>query len=96
MTSDPDMSLTADAYPSLRAGEQLREVRDDHLFIVTTTNAVGLNTGRRRYRVVCRTCRLVVHVGTTWPRVNMEYHLREVIEYGEGVPFPGTSTGVDA
>lgn len=61
-------SMSRDAYPSMRVGDQRFETRGDHLFVVTATDALGCDTGRRRYRVVCRSCRVVVHPATTGPR----------------------------
>ena len=89
-----DPALTQDAYPSMRAGDQRTEARGEHLFVVTATKELGCDTGRRRYRVVCRTCRVVVHPATTGPRWNMEFHEREAAR-GEVRPYPGTEVGVD-
>ena len=90
-----DPSLNQDAYPSMRIGDQRTEVLDDHLFIITATKEVGCDTGRRRYRVVCRSCRVIVHPQTTGPQWNMGFHAREVAELGEPIPFPGTEIGVE-
>ena len=84
-----DPSMTMDAYPALRVGDEQLEVRGEHLFVVTATKEQGCDTGRRRYRVICRSCAVVVHPATTGPRPNMESHLREVAEYGVAQPFPG-------
>jgi len=84
-----DPAMTMDAYPAMRAGEQRTEVRGEHLFVVTATKAPGCDTGRRRYRVICRSCAVVVHPATTGPRQNMESHLREVAEFGVAQPYPG-------
>jgi hypothetical protein len=90
-----DQSMTQDAYPSMRIGEKRSDVRGDHLFITTATNEVGCDTGRRRYRVVCRSCRVLVHPATTGPMQNMEFHEREVAR-GELSPYPGTEIGVES
>lgn len=83
-----------DAYPGLGVGAEARlETRGDHVLAVTATREVGRDTGRRRYRVICRTCRVVVHPATTGPRQQMEAHLRDVAEDGHATPFPGTSLG---
>jgi hypothetical protein len=84
-----DPSLTVDAYPAMRAGDQQLAVHGEHLFVITATKELGRDTGRRRYRVVCRTCAIVVHPATTGPRQNMEAHLREVAEFGVAQPYPG-------
>lgn len=89
------MSLYQDAYPDLGLGaEALLEVRGGHLFAVTATREVGCDTGRRRYRVICRACRVVVHPATTGPYQQMNMHVREVEERGHATPFPGTQVGV--
>jgi hypothetical protein len=82
-------SVTTDAYPAMRVGERRVEVHGEHLFVITATKELGCDTGRRRYRVICRSCGLVVHPATTGPRQNMESHLREVAEFGAAQPYPG-------
>ena len=84
-----DPSMTVDAYPTMRVGDRQIEVRGEHLFVVTATEALGCDTGRRRYRVICRSCDVVVHPATTGPRQNMKFHLREVAEFGVAEPYPG-------
>lgn len=91
-----DPAMTRDAYPSMCVGDQRSDARGDHLFVVTATDELGCDTGRRRYRVVCRSCRVVVHPATTGPRWNMDSHEREVTEQGKALPYPGTEVGVDA
>lgn len=90
-----DPAMTRDALPGLRVGDQVQEVIDGHLFVVTATREVGCDTGRRRYRVVCRTCRLVAHPATTGPRHMMDSHVRRMVEDGHDATFPGTSIGVE-
>lgn len=87
-----DPSMTTDAYPTMRVGDEQLEVRDAHLFVVTAMKELGCDTGRRRYRVICRSCAVVVHPATTGPRQNMEFHLREVVEFGIAQPYPGEDT----
>jgi hypothetical protein len=89
-------ALLVDAYPSMREGDVRTEVRGEHLFVITATDELGCDTGRRRYRVVCRSCRVVVHPATTGPRQNMETHVRWVIEDGKATPYPGTEIGVES
>lgn len=84
-----DPAMTVDAYPAMRVGDQQLEVHGEHLFVITTTKELGCDTGRRRYRVTCRSCAVVVHPATTGPRQNMEFHLREVAEFGVAQPYPG-------
>ena len=91
-----DPSMTADAYPALRVGDRQTEVRGEHLFVITATKELGCATGRRRYRVVCRSCDVVVHPATTGPQQNMEFHLREVAEFGAAQPYPGEKIEGDA
>ena len=87
--------LLRDALPDLRVGDEAYlEVRGEHLCAVTATREVGCDTGRRRYRVVCRTCRVVVHPATTGPREQMDMHVFHVENDGRPTPFPGTSPGV--
>lgn len=38
---------------------------------------LGCDTGRRRYRVECVSCAVVVHEATTGPRWNVGFHVRE-------------------
>ena len=82
--------MTTDAYPSMRVGDERREVHGDHAFVITATAELGCDTGRRRYRVVCRSCDVVVHPATTGPQSNMETHVRWVTEDGKATPYPGT------
>lgn len=88
-------TIWSDAYPDLRVGDTRQEVRGEHLFIVKATQLVGRDTGRRRYRVVCRTCRVIVHPATTGPQEQIGAHVRWVKEDGKPTPFPGTQIGVD-
>jgi len=88
------MTLLLDAYPDLRAGDMRLEACGDHLCTVTATPQLGCDSGRRRYRVVCRTCRVVVHPATTGPREQMSSHVQHVAEDGHPTPFPGTEVGV--
>jgi hypothetical protein len=46
-----------------------------HLFRVTATGDSGLHTGRRKYKVSCLKCALVLHPNTTGPRCWIEMHL---------------------
>lgn len=73
-----DRSVFEDDMPELRAGESRDYAIDDHHMRVTATSELGCDTGRRRYRVECLSCREVVHVATTGAHWNMEYHLRDV------------------
>jgi hypothetical protein len=91
-----DPSVTTDAYPAMRVGEQSTEVHDEHLFVITAMKGLGCDTGRRRYRVICRSCDVVVHPATTGPRQNMRSHLREVAEFGVAEPYPGEKVEDDA
>jgi len=84
-----------DAYPGLVVGAEARlETRGDHVLAVTATRELGRDTLRRRYRVICRTCRVVVHPATTGPREQMATHVRWFEEDGHATPFPGTQVGV--
>jgi hypothetical protein len=48
--------------------------------IITATDKVGINSGRTRYRVECRTCDVVVHSATTGPEIRQRQHLEERID----------------
>ena len=50
-------------------------ILDRHAFEVTATNAMGCDTGRRRYRVECVTCKTVLHANTTGPECRIRSHL---------------------
>jgi hypothetical protein len=84
-----DPSMTTDAYPAMRVGDRQLEAHGEHLFVITATTELGCDTGRRRYRVICRSCAVVVHPATTGPRQNIEFHLREVADFGAATPYPG-------
>ena len=87
-------TIWSDAYPDLRVGDTRQEVRGDHLCVVKATKEIGCDTGRRRYRVVCRTCQVIVHPATTGPQEQIEAHVRWVAEDKKPTPFPGTQIGV--
>ncbi len=55
-------------------------------FTMEVTDETGLHTGRRRYRVTCRTCDVELHEATTGPMQQVNYHLRAIAR-GE-VPDP--------
>jgi hypothetical protein len=85
-----DPAMTTDAYPSMRVDEDRFEIRDGHAFAITATAEFGCDTGRRRYRVHCRSCDVVVHPATTGPRSMMETHVKWFEEDGKATPWPGT------
>lgn len=45
-------------------------------FLITPTDKTATRTGRRRYRVFCRTCAAEVHPATTGPESWAESHVR--------------------
>jgi len=53
-------------------GEPAPEVHD---FRVTKTKQIGINTGRPRWHVECRTCKELIHEATTGPGSLIGYHL---------------------
>jgi len=65
-----------DDVPGLVPGATLLRVLGDHVFAITATHQVGCDTGRRRYRVECRSCRLLVHEASTSAGAQVRYHLR--------------------
>ncbi len=77
-----------DAYPEMRVGDRLVDARDGHMFVIAATNLNGLHSGRRRYSVMCRTCKMAVHPATTGPDEMIDMHLREVAR-GDVHAFPG-------
>lgn len=66
-----------DAIPGMKPGDSVLRASEDHLFKITATNEVGCDSGRRRYRVECQTCRVLVHEATTGPQHMMRYHVRD-------------------
>lgn len=72
--------LFEDALPGMRAGDARSLTLEGHTFRVVATEHVGCDTGRRRYRVECLTCEIVVHGATTGPLYQARYHLRDVAE----------------
>ena len=58
-------------------------------FLLTATKEVGIHSSRRRFKVECWPCNVLVHGATTGPRQNIERHLREA--HGDHSPvFSGT------
>jgi hypothetical protein len=74
-----------DALPSMHVGDERALTLDEHTFRVVATEHVGCDTGRRRYRLECLTCEIVVHEATTGPLWMARSHLRDV---GEGYVDP--------
>ncbi len=66
-----------DDIPDLREGESRDFALDGHHLRVTATSDLGCDTGRRRYRVECLSCREVVHPATTGAHWNMSFHVRD-------------------
>jgi hypothetical protein len=86
-------SILEDDIPGLVPGATLVRVYADHVFVITATNQVGCDTGRRRYRVECRSCHLLVHAASTSARAQVKYHLRQP---SDGEPLtPSSSSGKD-
>lgn len=54
----------------------LVRIYGNHVIAITATNQVGCDTGRRRYRVECRSCGLLLHEATTSVSAQVAYHLR--------------------
>ncbi len=55
------------------------DVRDGAVaFRLTATKQTAFHSARRRFRVECNTCGVVVHPATTGPKWNIERHMREV------------------
>lgn len=69
-----------DDLPDLREGESRDYAIGAHHLRVTTTHVLGVDTGRRRYRVECLTCDEVVHEETTGAHSNMKYHVRDAAD----------------
>lgn len=42
--------------------------------VVTPTGDTGIHSGRGRFRVVCRTCRVVLHHNSTGPEIWADDH----------------------
>lgn len=77
-----------DAIPELAIGQTRVHIYGEHKIAITATSEVGCDSGRRRYRLDCRTCRVVVHPGTTGPSSMIANHLRDR-ECGIDDAFPG-------
>jgi hypothetical protein len=69
-----------DAIPDMRVSDERSLTLDEHTFRVVATEHVGCDTGRRRYRVECLTCEVVVHEATTGPLHQARRHLRDIAE----------------
>lgn len=69
-----------DAIPGMQVGEERSMTIGGHVFRIVATEQVGCDSGRRRYRVECHTCELVVHEATTGPHHMARGHLRDVEE----------------
>lgn len=52
-----------------------------HDIRVIATDLFGVDSGRRRYRVECHTCQVVVHEATTGPVIRVKEHLEGVKGY---------------
>jgi hypothetical protein len=61
-------------------GDERTLTLDEHTFRVVATKHVGCDTGRRRYRLECFTCEIVVHEATTGPLSMVRSHLCDVRE----------------
>ncbi len=86
-----------DAIPGMRVGDLLLRTIGGHLFRITATEHAGFDTGRRRYRVECLTCKTVVHPATTGPLHQTRYHLRDVADgYLEPLWGPLSPAGPDS
>jgi hypothetical protein len=78
-------SLFEDALPGMKVGEsrdflRIDEFGEAHHFRIAATDELGCDSGRRRYRVECLSCRSVVHEATTGPMWMMRGHLRDVAD----------------
>lgn len=65
-----------DEIPHLLPGSVLVQAHGGHLFAIQGTDQVGRDTGRRRYRVECRSCGRLIHAASTSAKAQVEYHLR--------------------
>jgi hypothetical protein len=65
-----------DDVDGLAVGQSRDYMLDGHHQRVTATGEVGIDSGRRRYRVECLTCAEIVHEATTGAFANMERHVR--------------------
>lgn len=67
-----------DDISGLQPGESRDFAIEGHHMRVTATAEVGIDTGRRRYRVECLSCSEIVHKATTGANWNIGFHVREV------------------
>lgn len=70
------MVIWQDAIPGMKPGDERVVTESGHTFRITATSELGCDTGRRRYRVECVTCTVVVHEATTGPIWNVKFHVR--------------------
>jgi hypothetical protein len=61
-------------------GEPCTPTLRGHTFGVSATDKTGRDSGRRRWRVECKTCDVVLHEATTGAATQMAYHLNDVEE----------------
>ena len=73
-------SVLEDDVADLREGQSRDYPDGGHHFRVTATAQLGVDTGRRRYRVECLSCGEVVHEATTGAHANIRFHLKDVAE----------------
>lgn len=83
-----------DALPGLEIGDDRPLRIGDHVFRLVATERVGCHSGRRRYRVECLTCGVVVHPGSTGPGHMARRHLRDLEEgYDDPLLVPIVAAG---
>lgn len=58
-----------------------------HVLCVEPTTEIGVNTGRHRYRVRCRTCSTTIHEATTGPANYIEEHIDRASMLANAPPF---------
>jgi DNA-binding transcriptional regulator YiaG len=69
-------SIYKDAFPQLKAGESTTRKVGGVSFRVAATGHGAFHTGRMTYQVICLTCHVEVHAGTTGPDAQARMHVR--------------------
>ncbi len=67
--------LTLAKLAALATGEVHVMFFDGHRVDIEATALDGFHSGRRRYKVTCRDCGVLVHEATTGPLEQLRYHV---------------------
>lgn len=71
--------ITPEMREEMEAGATAYEVEDKgHTFTATPTDERGIDSGRIRWAVRCKTCDVLVHRGSTSVQAQIRHHLWDV------------------